>query len=522
MNNVMNIPHPTSAGLLGGFLRSRAAWPEAPALRVGGEQYSYRQLDALARRWAGALIEVAGRRPRRVAVFGARSLISYAGVLAALYAGAAFVPLNPRYPVARTRAMLEQAEVDALIADAGAAPLLAELLAPMALRPPLLLPDGELSGRAAPLAAPAVVAPSDPAYLLFTSGSTGVPKGVPVTHGNVTAFLAFNQARYALTPDDRVSQTFDQTFDLSVFDLFMAWGGGATLCAMQAEDLLAPLRYVRENGITVWFSVPSIVNGMLRLGLLAPDSMRSLRLSLFCGEALPRKVAEAWSAAAPQALLENLYGPTELTIACAVYRWDPRRSPDQCVHGVAPIGRVYDGLPWELVGANGQPVGPDEDGELCVAGSQVFPGYWRKPELTAERMLALLDADGVVRRYYRTGDLVRRLPGGVLAYLGRLDQQVKMNGHRIELGEIEAQLCRIGCGEAAAVAFPDAARPSEIVAFVTGAADPAQLRAQLRQRLPAYLVPRRIVAIDAMPLNVNGKTDRRALLALCGEPAAAA
>jgi amino acid adenylation domain-containing protein len=524
------VSHP---GLLAGFLRSCAAHPDAEALRIGDASWSYRELELLARRWATVLIEAnSGARPARVAVFASRSLPAYAGVLAALFAGAAFVPLNPRFPAARTRAMLEQAQVNAIIADSAAAAQLGEVCVGLAAVPPVLLPDSDTGGgtlragraqlmAAAPLAEPVPVALHDVAYLLFTSGSTGTPKGVPVTHGNVSAFLDFNQARYQISAADRVSQSFDQTFDLSVFDLFMAWGGAAALCVMQAADLLAPLRYVSKNAVTVWFSVPSMANGPMRMGQLTPGCMPSLRLSLFCGEALPSSVAEAWSLASPNAVLENLYGPTELTIACAVYRWEPATSPRECVNQVVPIGRLYDGLHAVLAEADLSLAADGEPGELCVAGPQVFPGYWHAPALTAERLFDFTDAAGVTRCYYRTGDLVRPMADGRLAYLGRIDHQVKLNGYRIELGEIESALCRLGCRQAVAVPFPDYGQPSAIVAFVTGTCDEAGLRSALRQSLPAYMVPARVHSLELMPLNVNGKIDRNALVALSAAAAAA-
>lgn len=528
-----DLSHP---GLLAGFLRSCAAQPDAEALRIGEARWTYRELDLLARRWATVLIEAnGGARPARVAIFASRSLPAYAGVLAALFAGAAFVPLNPRFPAARTRAMLEQAQVSAIIADGPAALQLGEVCVGLAEVPPLLLPETDAAGEgggcapragraqlaaAAPLAVPVTVALHDLAYLLFTSGSTGTPKGVPVTHGNVVAFLDFNQARYAIVATDRVSQSFDQTFDLSVFDLFMAWGGAASLCVMQAADLLAPLRYVNRNAITVWFSVPSMANGPIRMGQLTPGCMPSLRLSLFCGEALPASVAIAWSLASPNAVLENLYGPTELTIACAVYRWKPATSPAECVNQVVPIGRLYDGLHLLLAEADLRPAADGEPGELCVAGPQVFPGYWHAPALSADRLFDAAGADGVTRRYYRTGDLVRRMADGQLAYLGRIDHQVKLNGYRIELGEIEAALCRLGARQAVAVPFPDYGQPSAIVAFVTGDVDEAGLRTALRQSLPAYMVPARVHSLEQMPLNVNGKIDRNALVALSAAAAA--
>ena len=523
----------THRGLLAGFLRSCAEHPHAEALCIGEARWNYQEIELLARRWATVLIEAnGGARPERVAVFASRSLPAYVGILAALFAGAAFVPLNPRFPAARTRAMLEQAQVSAIIADGAAAALLSEVFIGLGSAPPVLLPDSDGAGgklsigcarldAAEPLVSAVPVALHDVAYLLFTSGSTGAPKGVPVTHGNVSAFLQFNQARYRIGPADRVSQSFDLTFDLSVFDLFMAWGGAAALCVMQAADQLAPLRYVNRNALTVWFSVPSMANGPMRMGHLLPGCMPSLRLALFCGEALPSTVAQAWALASPNAVLENLYGPTELTIACAVYSWDCTSSMEECVNQVVPIGRLYDGLHAVLVEADLSLAPAGEPGELCVAGAQVFPGYWHAPALSAERLIELRDAAGVKRRYYRTGDLVRQMPHGQLAYLGRIDQQVKLNGYRIELGEIEAVLCRLGCRQAVAVPFPDYGQPRAIVAFVTGAIDAVELRAALRQCLPAYMVPARVHALEQMPLNVNGKIDRNALVAVGTAVAAA-
>ncbi|MEU0332760.1 amino acid adenylation domain-containing protein [Streptomyces sp. NPDC006193] len=514
-----------------GLLHHASTQPGRVALTIGRRAYTYEETALTARRWAAALVEAVGRRPARVGVFAHRSEVSYLGPPAALFAGAAFVPLNRKFPPARTRTMLERADVDAVLVDAASAPQLGEVLARSPRPPVILLPDARradvphLAGPAGhrvldaadlaafpPLRELPAPAPDDHAYLLFTSGSTGTPKGVPVTHANVRAFLDVNQERYRLTPEDRLTQTFDQTFDLSVFDLFMAWENGAAVCAMDPIELLAPFRYLERNGITVWFSVPSVAAVLRRRGVLRPGAMPTLRWSLFCGEALPRATAEAWQAAAPYSTVENLYGPTELTIACTVHRWDPVTGPAACVHDNVPIGRPYPGLHTLVVDEQLAEVADGEAGELCVAGPQTTPGYWRAPELTAQRYFR---RDG--RTYYRTGDLVRRLDGQYVC-LGRNDQQVKVGGHRVELGEIEAVLRRAGALEAVCLLWPD---DQTITAVVCGGADdPDALADACAAGLPAYMVPKSVRVVEEMPLNANGKVDRAALRDRLGERAA--
>jgi amino acid adenylation domain-containing protein len=522
--------NPQPRSVAADFLARAERNPDAVGLVVNARSYTYAEMADTAGRWAARLRALRSRESMRIGIYAYRSATNYLGVLAAIFAGATFVPLNPTFPGARTGQMVQQADLDAILVDIESLPSLADALLALRDAPPLLLTDarrhdapgatpshcrivldrGDLHA-SPPASALPETNPADMAYLLFTSGSTGAPKGVPVSNANLAAFLAFNRERYDFRADDRFSQTFDHTFDLSIFDMFMAWGAGAALCVPQQGELLAPLRFIADHAITVWFSVPSLAALMLRRNLLAPACMPTLRWSLFCGESLPRSIAEAWQRAAPDCTVENLYGPTELTIACAVHRWDPNISPLLCEHDNVPIGRVYAPLSAVVVDERLVPVADGGVGELCVAGPQTFPGYWRAERLTAERMLALPDAAGDIRQFYRTGDLVRRLPNGELVCLGRSDSQVKLNGYRIELTEIEAVLRQSGCIDAVAVAWPTAVRPKGIAAFVTGPASLAEVKASLRGRLPRYMVPRRIELLDEIPLNVNGKADRKLL-----------
>jgi amino acid adenylation domain-containing protein len=529
---VKTIDRADGRSLRSGFLVHAGVNPAATALHIGQRSWTYTELERQARIWAHALLATLERPAARVGVLGYRSGCSYTGTLAALFAGATFVPLNPNFPGARTRMMIELADLDAIIVEERHSEHLRQALPGGGARVPLVIvPDtdepaiddvGRVLGareveRFEPLAQLPPVLPMEIAYLLFTSGSTGVPKGVPVTHANVLHFLDVMGERYGLGPDDRLSQTFDQTFDLSVFDLFMAWESGASVHVPSPIELVAPSAFVNRRELTVWFSVPSIPALMRKKNLLREGTLPTLRWSLFCGEALPRETAEAWQAAAPNSVVENLYGPTELTIACFVYRWDASSSPAECVNELVPIGRPYPGLGAMVLDEGGGVAEEGEPGELLVCGPQTVPGYWRAPEKTAERFLEMPEIDtdtGVAMTFYATGDRVIREADGRYAYLGRTDNQVKVLGYRVELGEIESVLRGLeNVVEAIAVGWPvEDGVAQGVVAFVCGVGLSAEtILETARGLLPRYMAPSRVTIVEEMPLNSNGKVDRTAL-----------
>lgn len=509
-----------------GFLDSAQRHPNAHALSISDRWFTYAELDSTSRAWAATLLEAAKGKPlRRIGVFGHRSQGVYAGILTSLMLGATYVPLNSSFPIDRTAAMARAANLDAIILDNSAVELLCRMpndALPSILFAPCL---NSLMGPELPFSLitaesilngssfqPSPATLDDVAYILFTSGSTGTPKGVPITHRNAAHFLRHNLERYLITSSDRLSQTFDHTFDLAMFDLFMAWWSGAAVCVMSSIEALAPSHYIAQKGITIWFSVPSMARLLLKGRQLGPGSFFNLRLSLFCGEPLTRVVAESWAAAAPNSVLENVYGPTELTIACATYRWDPRRSPAECFNDIVPIGNIYHDLAHIIVGADALPVAIGEVGELCVDGPQRFAGYLDDPLSTANAFLTL--AGG--RKYYRTGDLVFVNTSGDLCYVGRKDTQVKVNGFRIELSEIEGEIRRLqGVIEAVVLAPPvdgDGTGGRELIAFVMGdGITKGAVLQGLKRFLPGYMIPKRIVIRSCFPLNGNGKIDRKLL-----------
>ena len=291
---------------------------------------------------------------------------------------------------------------------------------------------------------------------MFTSGSTGVPKGVPISHGNICSFLSNAMESYNLTAEDRLTQLFEHTFDLSIFDMFMAWSAGAATCILDDAVALDPGEYLRQQQISLWFSVPSLALRLARRGRLLPGSFPTLRWSLFCGEALSSEVAQSWHVAAPYSQIENLYGPTELTVACSRFTWTPSVPLGDYEQGIVPIGKLFSNLKGKVVDEACEEVPCGDIGELCVAGGQTFSGYWGATEDDARAFISEVSEDGW--RYYRTGDLVAQR-NDVFVFCGRKDTQIKLGGHRIELGQVEAALLVAGCDSAVALAWPDQTRP---------------------------------------------------------------
>ncbi|KQV20056.1 MULTISPECIES: AMP-binding protein [unclassified Kitasatospora] len=497
------------------FLRGLALSPDRLAVRLGADSLTYTEVHRRALSWAGALLAGPGEPPEVIGVLAGKGVEAYVAILAGLYTGRTVVPLRSDFPVARTRRMLEVAGVQAVVADRFGLANLVELAAE-GLDLPVLAPghgldeEGKLRGlplrgialdEKDALTEPRPVSATDRAYVLFTSGSTGTPKGVPISHGSTHHYFELLDQRYDFNADDIFSQTFDVNFDCAVFDMFCAWGAGATLLALPNEAYHDLPGYLTQQGVTVWFSTPSAISLVRRTRGLKPDSMPGLRWSLFAGEALRAADATDWQDAAPNSTLENIYGPTELTVTVTGYRWDRDTSPVLCVNGLTPIGTVHEGHDFVLLAPNGVP--SLTEGELCITGPQMTTGYLDPTDDQGR----FLEHEG--RRWYRTGDRVRQHGNGVLVYLGRLDAQVQVQGWRVELAEIDHALrvC-VGVQDAVAVAR-EGANGTELVVFYVGEkSPPAELARQLREVLPHSMVPRHYRHVEDFPLNANRKVDR--------------
>jgi D-alanine--poly(phosphoribitol) ligase subunit 1 len=507
--------------------------PERTALNVNDRDISYGELASLARRIAAWLQHETGGNSRRVGILGSRSLEAYAGIIGTCWTGAAYVPLNPAHPRSRLANMIRQARLDALIVDAsGQQCLSGELLE--VCPDSILVPESDndrLQGhdvldQCTPVGPPVMMPLHRLAYIIFTSGTTGQPKGVMVTLGNIRHFLQVVQERYQIRANDRLSQHVDITFDPSVMCMFMTWGAGASLHVVPQSQLMAPAGFIRKQLLTVWCSVPSTVVLMDRMKMLKPGMFPSLRLTIFGGEMLPATSVQAWQKVAVNSQIENQYGATETTIASHVEpcSGELNITPNR---GTVAIGRPFPGTIAAIVDGDRHFLPAGETGELAICGPQVSTGYWQNEALTRERFVLLEHPQYGLQNWYLTGDLACQEASGIFHCLGRMDHQVKILGNRIELGEIEAHM-RDVCGSdlvAAVVQAGDHAidpgAMSDIIGVITGSdIDEDTMREALRSRLPSYMLPRRIIRLDTMPLNASGKIDRNAIIALLGRDAA--
>jgi len=500
------------------------------ALFVGEMRFSYGELANLARRISGWLGLKSGKVPGKVGILASRTLEAYAGVLGTVWSGAAYVPINPRTPEDRLIRILRMMELDALIADQAGLDLLSDRVLERAPSRILLGAGAKPSQSAlgfqgisfeslAELAdegpdQPVTVAEDALAYIIFTSGTTGTPKGIMIETGSLAQFSGVVQDRCGFRPTDRVSQVAELTFDNSVLDLFVTWAAGAGLYVVPASQLMAPAKFIRDHELTIWFSVPSTACFMERMKMLKPGAFPSLRCSIFAGEALPIASAQAWQIAAPNSVVENFYGPTEVTVVCTAQRLEDPPNVTRN-RGSLAIGKPFPGIQAGIVDASLNCLPSGEEGELVVSGRQVARGYYQDPELTAARFPTLQG-----RRWYRTGDQAYQDSSAAFHHLGRIDNQVKILGNRVELEEVEAHLREIiGTDLVAAVAWPLAdGRATGISAFHCAAGVTlADVREGMKKLVPAYMIPLQVHHLDALPLGPTGKIDRRALVRLLDE-----
>jgi amino acid adenylation domain-containing protein len=501
--------------------------PDQFAVRFGDTHLTYRELDALSDRVAALLYSNGVRRGDRVGLLLHKSAASISSIFAVLKTGAAYVPLDPNAPARRLAYVAQDCSLRVLLVGADLIPRaleMSELGAPIdtavvmdrrAGTPAHALPFRVLAPEDAPVRGIGDVGAieSDLAYILYTSGSTGQPKGVMISHRNSLTFVDWATAMYAVGPDDVLSNHAPLHFDLSIFDIFAGVKGGATIAPVPEGMSTFPIRlaqWIADNRITTWYSVPSALMMLLNHGSLARWDLTALRTILFAGEVFPTRYLRQLLEVVPGPRYANLYGPTETNVITAfeVETLDPERVEP------IPIGKACSNMDVFALDEHGQVVNQSGvEGELYGRGSCVALGYWGQPEKTAQLFVQNPLHDDYGDRVYRTGDIVTLDYAGNYLYRGRRDHMVKSRGYRIELGDIEAALySHPGVKEAAVVAVPDELIGHALQAYVVAAERDElvakDLQTHCRARLPGYMVPEQVVIRDGLPRTSNGKVDR--------------
>ena len=525
------------AYLLQHILREGASRsPDHVAVRFGDREWSYAELDRRSDQLARTLRELSVRRGDRVGICLHKSLASVLSVFGILKAGGVYVPLDARAPAARLAYITRNCDIQVIVTSAECAAELEALLGEETpvqavvltdpLSPGVLMPgarkvvawDEVARGEASPLVDDGTIE-TDLAYILYTSGSTGEPKGVMVSHRTIFTFLRWAVDTFRMGPDDRVTSHAPLHFDLSTLDIFATLLAGGTVVLVPEGLSTFPVRLVKllhDERITLTYLVPSVLTLMVNYGRLDAHDLSALRTILFAGEVFPIKYLRQLAVKVPHVELYNLYGPTETNV-CTYYKVGPADLDPERQQPV-PIGRACENTEVFAVDESGQRVDePGREGELWVRGSTVAQGYWGDRPKTAGVFVADPLQPHVQEVAYRTGDVVCLEADGVnWRYLGRRDHMVKSRGYRIELGEIEAALySHAGVREAVAVAVPDELVGSRIKAYVVRLGDngvsAADLDGHCRERLPRYMVPEVLEFLEALPKTSSGKVDRSLL-----------
>jgi len=502
------------------FAEVAASHAARPALRYPERQYSYSDLSQWVESLALILFDNGLRCGDVIAIGHNKQPLSYALMLAAIRMGIAYVNIDVASPMARNSRILEVSGATLLFYDdiqyeQAILDLAKDTQCQAIVLAPEMLPKVSSVDREAQQQLMRKVDGATIAYVMFTSGSTGIPKGVAVTHQNVLHLISWGQQYFQVGDQDNFANLSPMYFDNSVFDFYVGLFSGASLSPVRRELLTNPyelVTYVGQLQCSIWFSVPSLLIYLMAMKAMTAKALPKLRHIIFGGEGYPKtELKKLYDLFSGQAALVNVYGPTECTCICSAYRLsdDDFREID----GLPPLGQLNQNFDYRILDDQEQDA---DTGELCLIGINVAAGYFGDPERSASSFFTLLEPRRFMKRMYRTGDIVRE-DRGILYFIGRKDNQIKHMGYRIELEEIEHALVKLsGVNQAAVIYQKTNAAYGKLIGFVASPeeVDEKSLLAELRNLLPEYMIPSRIIVKPELPKNPNGKVDRQQLFNL--------
>lgn len=522
--------------LLSSYLASSAdKFPDKEAITDGRSSLTYRELMDRSNYLASLLVQNGLKTGGFVIISMARRIHVIESIFAVLKAGSVYVPIAPEIPEARKKKIFNNCRPSAAICDIK---VLEKFLTenedtitgcPVfyydnqgrineAIRNKTLLIDSKSSkGQEQNLLMQPQVTPDMPAGVYYTSGTTGEPKGVILTHRNIHEYISWVIDYIGINEKDRLLWTAHYYFDMSLFDIYAPLRAGATICMADEKQLLFPallVNFAESQKVTVWKGVSSLLMYMARTGAIEPGRLQTLKKIIFSGEVLPTKYLKQWMETFPDKIFINAYGPTEATGISMYYRVDSMPvSPEEKI----PLGKPCENTENFLLDDYLNPVPDGEIGEIFIKGICVAPGYLNNPDQTRKYFIDNPLNPGKGETVYRTGDLARRRPDGNYEFLGRKDDQVKYMGYRIELQDIEQALISLPYVNDAAVILTETDNLPELQAFIDAARTDItlqQISQDLNQLLPGYMIPRQIHLINKIPRSANGKVDRQALKSL--------
>ena len=483
--------------------RSFEGFAEENAFCINNTYYTYKDFG---KRINGIMAEINPCNSPNIGIVVYNDIETYAAIMAVLFSGKTFIPLAPDNPKERISKIMDQAGIETILTSHSDH---IEQVIPDSKFIRKISTKDVLSEKFIP-DIPKVPAEQN-AYILFTSGSTGIPKGVPIRYKNLNAFVdAFFSLGYDLKETDRFLQMFELTFDLSIMSYLIPLCVGASVFTVPSGEIKFTAAYsiLEEHQITVALMVPSILLFLRKY--FDEIRLKNMRYSLFCGEALYSDLARQWSECVPNAFIQNVYGPTEATIFCLAYDWK-QKDKNKDYNGIVCIGKPMKNMQAIVVDEQFAEVAAGSFGELCLAGDQVTSGYLKDSQKNNEAFFRHFK-DNLECVFYRTGDICSRDDDGDFFYSGRVDHQVKIQGFRVELSEVEFYAREFtGNANTAAFTSQNASGSIFIHLFVEGFRNTNELDDYLKTKLPPYMIPAKIQSLQKFPLNANGKTDRKAL-----------